>query len=370
MDPSSKLSTWAEIDLTAIGTNVASLAASTRTQVMAVVKANGYGHGAVEVARAAVQAGASWCGVARPEEAVELREAGLACPLLVLGLSPQGTMAEMVSRRISMAVWDTAQIEVAAAAGRKAGVPARLHLKVDTGMSRLGADPESAVGLALMIAGMKGAVFEGLFTHYARADEDDPGPTERQEAVLRDVLRALAASGLRPPLVHAANSAAALQRPDSSFDLVRAGIVLYGLSPAPGFPLPGGFRPALSWKSQLSQVRVLPPGRGVSYGHEYVTRRVERIGTVPVGYADGYRRVKGNEALVGGRRVPVVGRVCMDQVMVQLDEVPEARAGDEVVLIGPQGDERIGADEVARRWGTITYEVVCGIGARVPRVYA
>ncbi len=169
-------------------------------------------------------------------------------------------------------------------------------------------------------------------------------------------------------MLHAANSAASLFQPDSRFDLVRPGIAIYGLHPSRERPLTDDFKAALSWKAVLSQVKTLPPGRGVSYGHTYVTQNDESIGTVPVGYADGYRRIAGNQVLVGGKRVPVIGRVCMDQVSVQLDEVPGAKAGDEVVLIGSQGDARISAEEVADRWGTINYEVVCGLAARVPRI--
>jgi alanine racemase len=169
--------------------------------------------------------------------------------------------------------------------------------------------------------------------------------------------------------VHAANSAASLTRPSAYFNLVRAGIAIYGLHPSPQCPLPTDFRPALQWKTVLSQVKNLPPGRGVSYGHIYTTQADERIGTLPVGYADGMRRTSGNLALVGGKRVPVIGRVCMDQMMVQLNGVSDAKAGDEVVLIGKQGEESLFAEEVAGNWGTINYEVTCGLAARVPRLY-
>jgi alanine racemase len=175
---------------------------------------------------------------------------------------------------------------------------------------------------------------------------------------------------VRPPLIHAANSAATLGWPETHFDLVRVGIALYGLRPSPAAPLPAGLQPALEWKTQLTRIRSVPPGEGISYGHEYVTRMTERIGTVPVGYADGLRRVAGNQLLVGGVEVPVVGRVCMDFCMVQLDRVPGAKEGDEAVIIGSQGDSRLSAEQVADRWGTINYEVTCGIGARVPRIYS
>ncbi|MGE5224458.1 MAG: alanine racemase, partial [Omnitrophica WOR_2 bacterium] len=261
------------------------------------------------------------------------------------------------------------QINLATQAAERVGRPARLHLKVDTGMSRVGVQPEDALLIARTIAHHSSVRFEGIFTHFAKADEPDQPVNAVQEDRFREVLQALAAEGIQPQIIHAANSATALYRPGAYFDMVRAGISLYGLNPSGQEALPAPFRAALTWKAVLSQVKVLPPGRGISYGHEYTTRSYERIGTVPVGYADGLRRTTGNQVLVGGKRVPLVGRVCMDQVMIQLDTVPEAVEGDEVVLIGKQGDEVITAEEIAQRWGTINYEVVCGIGGRVPRIY-
>jgi alanine racemase len=210
---------------------------------------------------------------------------------------------------------------------------------------------------------------EGVFTHFAKADESDMTSTDSQLRIFREIVDNWESSGPRPPLVHCANSAAALRKPDAVYDLVRVGIAMYGLHPSSVCKLPGVVRPALSWKSCLAQVKVLPPGRGISYGHIYTTKAEERIGTIPVGYADGFRRVEGNEVLVGGKRVPVVGRVTMDQIMVQLDALPSAQPGDEVVIIGSQERERISAEDVAERWGTINYEVTSGILKRVTRVY-
>ncbi len=364
-----KHSNWLEIDRGAIEANVRQCLQRTGVQVMAVVKANGYGHGIVPVARAAVRAGATWCGVARLEEALELRRAGIEPPILVLGATPAGGVQEAIGERVSMAVWDAEQVEAAAAATNGTNERARLHLKVETGMGRLGLEPGEATALAERIAATPGVVLEGVFTHFARADEADPAPTAAQEAKFNQVLSSMSAAGVRPGIVHAANSAASLTRPSARFDLVRVGIALYGLNPSPECRLPDGFRPALSWKAQLTQVRVTPPGRGVSYGHQYVTRGVERIGVAPVGYGDGYRRVPGNRVLIGGRAIEVVGRVCMDQIVLQLDGVPEARVGDEVVLVGEQGGVRLTVDDLAARWGTFNYEVVCGLSARIPRVY-
>jgi alanine racemase len=337
---------------------------------MAIVKANAYGHGAVPVALAALRGGATWLGVARDVEALELRRAGLECPILLLGFTPAGRFDEMIANRVSLTVWNEAHLGIAAASAQRVGEPARLHLKVDTGMSRLGVQPEQALALARSLSNAEGVLFEGLFTHFAKADEADPEPSNLQEHNLNTILEALEAAGLRPPLVHAANSAASLTRPGANHNLVRLGIAMYGLHPSPECPLPREFRPALTWKTALSQIKILPTGRGVSYGHEYITTAEERIGTLPVGYADGLRRTRGNRALVGGIEVPIIGRVCMDQVMLQLDAVPAAQEGDEVVLIGEQTGRRISAEDVARRWGTINYEVTCGIGARVPRIFS
>lgn len=370
MLPNRHYSNWLEIDLTAIEENVRQCLRRTRVEVMAVVKANAYGHGLVPVAKAARRAGATWCGVARIEEALELRQGGVDDPILVLGTTPVERMGEAAAAQVSMAVWEAGQVEAAGEAASSAGQPARLHLKVDTGMTRLGIEPAGALDLARRAAATPGVQLDGVFTHFARADECDPTPTDEQERQFREVVAQLTSAGLRPAWVHAANSAAGLTRPSAVFDLVRVGIALYGLHPSAECRLPEGFRPALTWKSQLTQIRTTPPGRGVSYGHVYTTRGQERIGVVPVGYGDGFRRVQGNRVLVGGRVVPVVGRVCMDQLMVQLDEVPEAKVGDEVVLIGKQGEAYLTAEDLGRTWGTFNYEVVCGLSARVERLYS
>ncbi len=369
MRPNQKFSTWAEISLAAIENNIRLLAKGTQAQIMAVLKANAYGHGVIPVSQAVRHAGATWCGLARVEEAVELRYAGYDGPILVLGFTAPAKVRSLIEADVSMAIWSEAQLSTFSQAADESGKSARVHLKVDTGMSRLGIATGEAVALAALIRQQPGVIFEGVFTHFARADEADPAPTQEQELALRKVVEALEDADLRPPLIHAANSAGSLAHPGAHYDMVRVGIAVFGLHPSPECPLPEGFHPAMAWKSQLSQVHVLPKGRGVSYGHEYVTRAKERIGTVPVGYADGFRRMPGNIVLVGGQRVPVVGRVCMDQISVQLDQVPDAIVGDEVVLIGDQGDERMSAEEVAGRWGTINYEVVCGVSPRVRRVY-
>ena len=362
--------TWVEVDSSAIESNVRRLTRIAGVPLMAVVKANGYGHGAVAAARAALHAGATWCGVARETEAHQLRQDGLAAPILLLGAAPIASIANLVAADVSMAAWNAVQFQAASSAAIALGKSARLHLKVDTGMGRIGVQPDETVAAARQMAGLPGIDFEGIFTHFARADETDATTQDRQERVFSRVVDALTAARMRPRWVHASNSAATLSRPSARFDLVRVGIALYGLHPSDSCTLPEGFRPALAWRAQLSQVKVLEPAQGVGYGHAYITRGHERVGTIAVGYADGFRRVEGNVVLAGGAFVPVIGRVCMDQIMVQLDRAPEAREGDTVTLIGEQDGQWLRAEDVARHWGTINYEVVCGIAARVPRVPA
>lgn len=362
-------SNWVTIDTNAIQNNVRFILEHTQSQVMAIVKANAYGHGTIPTARAALDGGATWCGVARFSEALELRRADINCPILLLGYTPKEHLEEMIFNQVSMTVWEREQVTLLSAAAKSVGEKARIHLKVDTGMSRIGVQPEEALDLALFINETPQIHFEGVYSHFARADEIDPLAADLQWGRFQRVLSDLDSQKIRPPIVHLANSAASLTREETSLTLVRLGIAMYGLHPSAECPLPDVFRPALSWKSILTQVKTLPAGRGVSYGHEYVTESNERIGTIPVGYADGFRRLPGNRVLVGGKRVPVIGRVTMDQILVQLDEVPESQAGDEVVLIGRQGDEVISAEDVALIWGTINYEVTCAVSPRVPRLY-
>jgi alanine racemase len=361
--------TWAEVDLDAIRGNIAAILRLTGRAVFAVVKANAYGHGAVPVARAALEAGASWLAVARAGEALELRGAGIAAPLLILGWAPPAQLSRMIAEHVSLTVWEPAQLTAIAAAAREAGERAQLHLKVDTGMGRLGTEPEAGLDLARSIASLEELELQGVFTHFARADETDPEPTFTQNEIFASFIRQLTRMNLRPAWVHAANSAATIRAEPTWYDAVRVGVAMYGLHPSEQVRLPEAFRPALAWKSVVTQVKTLPVGRGLSYGHAYYTRGKERIGSVAVGYADGYRRIMGNDVLVDGKRCPVRGRVTMDQILIGLDGVPEVETGETVVLLGPSGRETITAEELGRRWGTINYEVTSGIAARVPRLH-
>ncbi len=358
------LDTWAEIDLSALLNNVRTLHAHTRTPLMAVVKANGYGHGAWVAAQAAVQGGAAWLGVARAHEALALRQAGVDIPILVMGRTQPEHAAAALAARVDLAVFDAETAHAYAAAAQATGHPAHVHLKVDTGMGRLGVLPAEAVALARTLAGLPGVHVRAVMTHFANADSADLSHARAQLAEFNAVLQALSAAGLRPPLIHAANSAAALALPAARFDLVRPGLALYGLHPSPAVPCPPQVRPVLTWKARVTQVKTLPPGHTVSYGSAYVTPDWEKVAAVSVGYADGFRRVLGNTVLIHGVEAPVRGRVCMDQIVVGVNHLLSVAPGDEVTVLGPG----LPAETLAERWGTINYEVTCGLGGRVTRV--
>jgi alanine racemase len=367
--------TWVEVDLTAIQNNLQRMKAITQTRVMAVVKANAYGHGAEAVARAVAEAGvvtdprqgADWLGVARLSEGIALRETGIPLPILVLGYTPPSWATEALVCDLALTVFDFETARGYAEAAQLLRRPARLHIKVDTGMGRLGVLPEAAPEFIHAVRQLEGVEIEGIFTHFACADFTDQTSTREQLRKFEGVLSALSEIGLRPPLVHAANSAAALTLPEARYDLVRMGIALYGLHPSDDVPCPPDFIPALSWKARVVQVKTLPPDHGISYGSEYVTTATETLAVVSVGYADGYRRIPKNvnQVLIHGQRALVRGRVCMDQIVIGVSHIPDVRTGDEVILVGPG----MSAEEVARRWGTINYDVTSGIMARVPRVY-
>jgi len=341
--------------------------------ILAVVKADGYGHGAVPVARAALDAGATWLGVALVEEGVALREAGIDAPILVLSEPAPDAAATVVAHRLTPVVYTPGGIDTLAKAVVDSGTdePLAVHLKVDTGMHRVGIAPAEAVRLAQRVGERTELVLGGVCTHFAVADEPDDPYTAEQLARFHAVLADLEAAGVRPPLVHAANSAGLLAFPAARFDLARVGIAIYGIPPAPELADRAELRPALSLKARVSHVKHLEAGSRLSYGLRYELARAGWIATVPIGYADGVPRnlaEVGGEVIVGGRRRPVAGTVTMDQLMVDLGS-DEAAVGDEVVLIGRQGQAEVTAQEWAERLGTIAYEIVCGFGPRVPRRY-
>ena len=370
---------WLEIDLDALAFNVQSIKqfVGPRVKVSAVVKANAYGHGAVEIARTALASGATRLCVAYLGEAIELREAGITAPILVMAYTPATALHEAIQRDIAFSVSELAVAQAASRAALALQKPARIHLKIDTGMSRLGVLAAEAPPLIDALVSLPGVQLEGLFTHFSAAD-DNPDYTALQLRRLNQVLAQQhgARVGARvgtPITIHAANSAATLSYPEAHFDQVRPGVSLYGLTPfSSGWgKLPVPLRPVLTWKAQLALVKTLPAGTPISYGNTYVCESPRRIGVVPVGYGDGFRRAPQHygEVLIAGQRAPIVGRVCMDQTMVDVTDILTAQTDSEVVIIGQQGAEHITTEAVAARLGTINYEVTTGLAARLPRLY-
>jgi len=366
--------TAAEIDLDAIARNLNALTGLARPGVecIAVVKANAYGHGAVQVARDLAARGIRRFAVATVEEAIELHEAGLTGAVLIMGYPPPEDAEEIVVRGFEAVASSREQIEALDAAGRKAARPAKVHLKFDTGMGRVGYAVASALDAALDAAGREGIRLVGAMTHFPSADEEAAaGFTREQISAFRGLRRRFESAGLRIPLWHAANSAGVLYYPESHLDAVRPGISLYGAYPSPEMSRPVSLRQAMTLKTRIAVIREMAAGAAIGYGRTFRTGRPSRIALLPVGYADGYDRRISNrgEVLVRGRRVPVVGRVSMDLTTVDVTDVPGARAGDEVILYGSQGDESISIEEVADLLGTVRQEVMTSVSARVPRLY-
>ncbi len=366
---------WVEIDLGALRHNVRLLRdLAAPAALMAVVKADGYGHGAVPVARAATEAGAAWLGVALVEEGVALRKAAIDTPIMVLSEPPIDAAAAVVAYELTPVVYTEPGIEAlakAASASAQRPLPLAVHLKVDTGMHRVGCAQDQARVLAELIRERDELRLGGVLTHLAVADEPDDPYTVEQLSRFDAVLDELVEAGIDPGVVHAANSAATMSFPVARRDLVRCGVAIYGLAPGPRFEGDLPLQSVMSFKARVSHAKWLERGERLSYGLRYEMPRAGYVATVPVGYADGVPRElghRGGEVLVHGRRRPMAGTITMDQLLVDMGDEP-VEVGDEVVLIGRQGDAEINASEWARRLGTINYEIVCGIGPRVPRGY-
>jgi len=372
------LLSWAEIDLDAAAANVRALKQRVGRDVMlaAVVKADAYGHGAVQIAHEALQNGAEWIIVNRSNEGVELRQARITAPILVLGHTLPGEADAMVRWDLRPTLTQLEQAQALSIAAEYYGKEVPVHLKIDTGMGRLGVFPAQAVGFMQAVSQMPGLILEGIYSHPAVADEptqSDVAYTRLQFERLIEARDALKQAGFDAPLCHFCNSAAAIKYPEMRLEMVRCGTALHGFDPFYGQSDAGivALRPVLALKSHLVRVQVQQAGSAISYGRTYVTSKPTRIAVVPVGYGDGYRRVLSNQGyvLVRGQRVPIVGRVCMDQFMVDLSAVPEAMLYDEVVLIGGQGDARIHAEDVAALVGTHVNEITSALAPRIPRVY-
>lgn len=369
--------TWLEISRSAIVNNVKQLKqiVGPTHRLMAVVKANAYGHGALDVARIAIDAGADALAVAALSEALELRHGGVDAPILVLGYTPPRLAHRAITHNIRLTVFTHDNLIAMGAIAAEMDGQLLIHAKVNTGMNRLGLDLDETLPFLQEAVALSHVRVEGLYTHFATADETDKVHALGQLARFQALVIAIEDAGLRPHLIHAANSPATLTIPESHFDMVRSGIALYGLDPDDEqTPIPASFRPVLSWKAEIAQVRTLQPGDAVSYGREFIATEPMTVAVIPVGYADGFPRKPLNwgRVLIHGQPAPIVGRVCMDQTIVDVTDIIAAtgavKQGDEVVIIGRQGDAEISAEEAARRTGTINYDVTSRILARVPRV--
>lgn len=366
--------TVAEVDLDAIRHNVRQFRRHLPESVrlMAVVKADAYGHGAVPVARAALSAGADSLAVAFLDEALELREAGVSSPILVMGYTPPRAVGEAVRNDVTLTVYSEEVVEALGCQVAREGRSVDVHVKVDTGMGRIGLLEEDFPAFLRHFARFPRLRIGGVYTHFACADEPDKGYTHFQHRCLLRFLDQLREAGMDTPLVHCSNSAAAIALPEYRHALVRIGIGMYGYYPSEELNRRViRLKPALTLKTRIVRLKRPPKGTGISYGKTVTVDGSRWIATIPVGYADGLSRRLSNRgsALVKGRRVPIVGRVCMDQTMLDVTEAMPVSVGDEVVLYGRQGDEVICVDEVARLLDTISYEVTCAVGWRVPRVY-
>ncbi len=371
--------TYASVDLQALAANVAELREMARpARLCAVVKADAYGHGALAAARAALSGGADWLAVALVEEGIELRQAGLTCPILLLSEPRPSEMVEVAEHMLRPTVYSPSGLAAAAAAADARGLKLPVHLKIDTGMNRVGVKPADSLRLAEAILAKDGLVLEGLWTHCASADRPEDPFTDTQLELFESLAAPLADKAAGRFLRHAANSALLLRCVDTEragrFDLVRAGLTIYGLSPGPAQrrQVTERFRPVMNLSSEVSFVKQVAAGEGISYGLSHRFESDTTVATVPVGYADGVRRDygrAGGEVLIRGRRRRIVGVVTMDQLMVDCGFSSDVCASDEVVLIGSQGEESIRAEEVADRLDTIPYEVICDIGKRVRREY-
>lgn len=373
--------TWAEVDIDAVKHNFDEIrrAVDPKAKIMCVIKADAYGHGAVFLGKLYEKTGASYFAVSNLEEAVQLRENGIKLPILILGFTPAHLAQVLAVHHISQAVFSEDYARELSSYAQKAGATVKIHIKVDTGMSRIGfmyqnieRDADSAAQIRRVCA-LPALDAEGIFTHFALSDEGDEGrePTLHQLECFDDMVKRLEADGRHFKLVHCANSGAIIDYKQAHHDCVRAGIVLYGLSPSSKLSGRLSLKPAMQIKSVIAQIKTVCSDTHVSYGGEYVTDKPTKIATVPIGYADGYTRSLGGRAYmtVHGQKAPVVGRVCMDQLMLDISGIDDVKVGDEVIVIGDGSGNTMSFDDIARLTGTINYEVVCLVGKRVPRVY-
>ncbi|MDD4599563.1 MAG: alanine racemase [Negativicutes bacterium] len=361
---------WAEINLAAIAHNVRRIRQYIKpsTKICAVIKADAYGHGTSAVVRTVMNAGADYLGVAILNEAIDLRREGFTIPILVLGYTPPRQAAQIVDNNVTQTVFNYDVAEAISNAAVAVGQKAKIHLKIDTGMNRIGIRPEDAGDFAEAVAKLPGIELEGVYSHFATADSQDKAYVLEQFGRFKEALAMIEAKGIQIPIKHIANSAATLDLPETHLDMVRPGIIMYGLWPSNEVDKKLDLKPAMKFKAKVSLVKDVPANASVSYGQNFYTQKASRIATLPVGYADGWLRQLSGKAsvLIRGQRAPVVGSVCMDQCMVDVTNIPGVSQGDVALLFG--GAE-LPAEEIADKLGTINYEVICLVGKRVPRHY-
>lgn len=361
---------WAEIDLKALRHNYEEIKKNIKNgaKLCAVVKADAYGHGALAVARVAVEAGASYLAVATLGEAIELREAGFTTPILLLGLVMPDEARDIVDYDVTQVVCELPLAEAISKEAVRQHKIAKVHLKVETGMGRIGIRPEEIGALAAAVKKLPNIEIEGMFSHFAMADSKDKTYTKGQLEKFEQALAEVKKAGVKLKIRHIAESAAILEIPEAHYDMVRAGVIQYGMWPSDEVTHPIDLKPVMKVCAKVVFMKTLHKGESIGYGRQFIAQRESRIATLPIGYADGYIRAYGKEGCVsfGGRRAPIAGRVCMDQVMVDVTDLPDVKEGDTAVLFG---DEDITADEAAKWLNTINYEVTCLVSPRVPRVY-
>ncbi|MBO4949178.1 MAG: alanine racemase [Peptococcaceae bacterium] len=366
---------WVEVNLENLKHNCRTVKqlVGENVKIAAVVKANGYGHGAVQVSKACLEAGADFLTVAVLSEAVELREAGFTCPILIMGWTPIEGYAMAIEQELRLTIYNQQEAEklnrIAIALGKRA----KVHLKLDTGMSRLGFQADEAgLAIAEAVLSMEGIEVEGLFSHLSKGDEYDKTFAQGQVQKFKSFMDELEArTGRRIPICHLGASACIIDIPEGHFDMVRPGIMLYGYQPSNQMHYIPHLKPALTWKARVAHIKTLPAGRLIGYNGTFELYRDTLVATIPVGYADGYNRMLSNNGYVicRGKKLPIIGKVCMDQFMVDASELPDMQPGDEVILLGTADGVSITVSEMAQHWGTIEHEVTCSIASRVPRVY-
>lgn len=365
---------WLEINLDAIAHNVRTIKGivGRNTQIIAVVKANAYGHGAVEVSQVALENGVAILAVGVVEEGIILRKAGIKAPILICGLTLEDQLKPLLSYNLTPTICDLQILEALSKVAGENGKTVGIHIKIDTGMGRLGVSPPKTLNFVKKISKMRNIKIEGIFTHLAATNEKDGIYTKMQLDKYKKALLELEKEGINIPLKHIANSAAILNSSSMYLDAVRPGIILYGLFPSPKSERTVELKPAAEFKTKIIFLKKVPPGKSIGYGRTYITTKTTKVATLPVGYADGYSRLLSNKAevLVRGERAPIIGRICMDLCMIDVTHIPKVRVGNEVILWGRQGSETIWAEEIAEKIGSIVYEVICMVDKeRVPRVF-